>query len=467
MKILNLKPDAGFMNTVIAVCIPMIIIYMLVANGVTIAKKYAGAAGEMLQKYATQATGMVAGAAVGVASGSVALAGRNVIGRLGSRLASSEALQNTSARGGVSGAIADRILRTGGSLSRANYDVRNVNAVRTQLRDFGVNNVSSRIGGLLGTNQTQTTGGFQGAISRGVATETSRADRMLVTGQQAADVDARNRAWEQNYQTARTAAQNAANTQGTAFYENTFRQTYLNNQTAAGNARPQNSAEMNRARELQNNARLQRGSALARLSRVVTNRVTTPVGTTGAVASGAGALAASTAAVITGGAATVAAAVVGQGAIDNAVAQQVARQRENNARAPLSPTQIANLEARRDQLQQELTRRITLMNTIGATFNPPITFNNLTPANILDYQSDRQADITTRQTRIDAEQSFIDQHKNNPTMINQVNTARGVVRTLTNEQNNLRNDMRQAGNVLNEFNRIQTDIGGIRTQLGQ
>jgi hypothetical protein len=81
MTIFKLDSEAGFMNTVIAVAIPMIIVYMLISYGVEIAKKYAGTAGNMLQKYATQATGLVGGAALGIATGGAAFAGRNVIGR--------------------------------------------------------------------------------------------------------------------------------------------------------------------------------------------------------------------------------------------------------------------------------------------------------------------------------------------------------------------------------------------------
>jgi hypothetical protein len=106
------------------------------------------------------------------------------------------------------------------------------------------------------------------------------------------------------------------------------------------------------------------------------------------------------------------------------------------------------------------------MNNIGSSINPPVTFQNLTPANIIDYQADRQSDINSKQSQIDAEQDFIDRNKNNPAMTNQVNQSRSTVRTLTNEQNNLRNDIRQAGNILNEYNRINSDITGVRQQLG-
>lgn len=82
LSIVNLKEGEIFMSTVISVVVPMIIIYMLIQQGVSIAKKYAGTAGEMIQKYATQATGIVGGAALGVATGGAAIIGRNGIGRV-------------------------------------------------------------------------------------------------------------------------------------------------------------------------------------------------------------------------------------------------------------------------------------------------------------------------------------------------------------------------------------------------
>jgi hypothetical protein len=454
----------GFFGSVMYVVIPMLIIYGLVSRGVKIAEDLAGDYAKMAQKFATGAAGVVVGGALGVATGGIAVAGRNVIGRLGTRLASSQTLQNNSSRGGIRGALADRVMRSGNFLSRATYDARNNNFVNSRLREFG--NTNTRIGGFLGTNQTNTAGGFQGAISREVATQTSRAERMLVTGQQAAIQDARNSAWENAYQAARNTAQQNANTQGVVFDENAFRTTYLNNQTTSGNPRPLTTAEINRQREQQNNARLARPSTIQRIANRATNRVTTPTGVAGATTGGAGLAAGTVAATITGGAAVAAATIIGQGAIQNAAQQQVARQRAQNARNPLSANQITNLQNRLGQLQAELTRRITLMNNIGSSINPPVTFQNLTPANIIDYQADRQSDINSKQSQIDAEQDFIDRNKNNPAMTNQVNQSRSTVRTLTNEQNNLRNDIRQAGNILNEYNRINSDITGVRQQLG-
>ncbi len=454
----------GFFGSVMYVLIPMLIIYTLVTKGVKVAENFAGDIGKMAQSFGNRTAGVVVGGALGAATGGVAIAGRNIIGRLGNRLASSQQLQDASSRGGIRGALADSVIRSGSFLSRANYDARNNTFVNSRLREFG--NTNTRIGGLLGTNQTNTSGGFQGAISREVANQTSRAERMLLTGQQAAAQDSRNSAWENAYQAARNTAQQNANSQGIVFDENTYRTTYLNNQTTAGNPRPQTTAEINRQREQQNNARLARLSIVQRISNVATNRTTTPAGLSGAVTGGAGLASGAVATALAGGGIVATATIAGQGAIQNAAQQQVARQRAQNARNPLSANQINSLQNRLSQLQAELTRRISLMNNIGSSFNPPITYDNITPANIIDYQANKQIDINSRQTQIDVEQDFVDRNKNNPTMTNQVNQARSTIRTLMNEQNNLRNEIRQAGNILNEYNRINSDISGVRQQLG-
>ncbi len=454
----------GFFGSVMYVLIPMLIIYTLVTKGVKVAETFAGDIGKMAQSFGNRTAGVVVGGALGAATGGVAIAGRNIIGRLGNRLASSQQLQDASSRGGIRGALADSVIRSGSFLSRANYDARNNTFVNSRLREFG--NTNTRIGGLLGTNQTNTSGGFQGAISREVANQTSRAERMLLTGQQAAAQDSRNSAWENAYQAARNTAQQNANSQGIVFDENTYRTTYLNNQTTAGNPRPQTTAEINRQREQQNNARLARLSILQRISNVATNRTTTPAGLSGAATGGAGLASGAIATALAGGGIVATATIAGQGAIQNAAQQQVARQRAQNARNPLSANQINSLQNRLSQLQAELTRRISLMNNIGSSFNPSITYDNITPANIIDYQTNKQIDINSRQTQIDVEQDFVDRNKNNPTMTNQVNQARSTIRTLMNEQNNLRNEIRQAGNILNEYNRINSDISGVRQQLG-
>lgn len=75
----SLNNSVGFMETVMSIAIPMIIIYMLLGQGVNLAKKYAGKAGEMMQNFGKTASGVAATAAfggVGVAAGGLAMAGR-------------------------------------------------------------------------------------------------------------------------------------------------------------------------------------------------------------------------------------------------------------------------------------------------------------------------------------------------------------------------------------------------------
>jgi hypothetical protein len=447
----------SFFLNVLSVAIPMLIVYYMIREGVKIAEDYAGDFGKKVTGFMNKTAGFVGGAALGVATGGVALAGRNILGRVGARVAGSGALQNASARGGIRGWLADRTMQVGSGMSRATYDARNTTAARNFQRATGTN-LNGGINRLFGTGTNRTAGGFTGAISREVATETARAQRFQLTGQQAVVQDNLNRAWESAYQTARNTAQQNANAQGQVFDENNFRANYETQQAAAGNARPDTSAQINRRREQQNNARLTRGTVLARISRTVTNRFTAPTGAAGVAANALGAT-------IAGNLGIAAATVVGQGAIENAAQQQVAQARAGAARAPLNPTQVANLQNRLTQLQNELTRRITLMNSIGGTFAPPISYANLTAANIIDYQTDRQNDINNLQQTIDLQQDFIDRNQNNPAQANAVNTARAMIRRLQNDQNTHRNNIRQAGTVLAEYTRIQNDIDAARTQL--
>lgn len=72
-------PGDGFFLTVLGLVIPMIITYFLISKGVDIAKKYSGSAGEKMQSVFSSATNIVGGAAIGLATGGAALAGRALI----------------------------------------------------------------------------------------------------------------------------------------------------------------------------------------------------------------------------------------------------------------------------------------------------------------------------------------------------------------------------------------------------
>lgn len=163
LSIVGLKEDGGFMNTVIAICIPMIIVYMLVGQGVKIAKKYAGAAGEMIQKYATQATGLVAGAAVGVASGGLAFAGTRVAGLAKLTEARRAELTAKKAEGGFAGRMASLRLGMNDRAQSGSFDMRKTKAfggLNSFTKDLGFS-LNDKVSSNIGLGQDATKGGMK------------------------------------------------------------------------------------------------------------------------------------------------------------------------------------------------------------------------------------------------------------------------------------------------------------------
>ncbi len=116
---LSSNNSAGFMETVLTIAIPMIIIYTLIGYGVGLAKKYAGKAGEMLQSLGSKAVGMATGAAVGVATGGAALAGRGATSLLNKGVGTWAAANKDSnvLAGGV-----NKFLQWG---QKSSFDIRN------------------------------------------------------------------------------------------------------------------------------------------------------------------------------------------------------------------------------------------------------------------------------------------------------------------------------------------------------
>ncbi len=449
-----------YFTIVISVVIPMIIVYTLISYGKTLAEKFATEVSNKVTGFVEGAGKLAAGAALGVATGGLAVAGRNIIGRAGAKIASSQRLRNTMKDGGVLGKLANRTLKTGETLSKASYDARNTKSFNKYMGDFGTPN--SKLGGFLGTNQKNTEGGFRGAIDRKIKKENDYADRMLMTGQEAKAQDASRQAWEQAYQGRRTTAENSARAQNQVFDEKAFRAGEV-----AANPPPQTASEININRETANNARLARGSFITRNLARIQNRTTVPTGALGvagtAISAGLGATA------IAG------ATVVGQSAITRAAQQQVAQSRTANTKPQMSTTQTQKLQDKINQLQQELNRRITTLNqiasTVGRMRNPPtnLSFSDLTPADIIDYQNNMQDEIDTIQSTIDGAQNFIDNNKNNPNrqIQNQINIARATIRSEQNNQNQVRAKKQQANTIFAEFNRIENDIKNVRQQLGQ
>lgn len=406
----------SFFETVVYIAIPMLIVYYMVNQGVKLAEEYAGDFGKQVQGLAQKATGVVGGAALGVATGGTALAGRNVLGRLGTRIAESGRLQNTSARGGIMGRLADRTMRIGSGMSRATYDARNTSLPSNLQRATGVGITNSGVGRILGTNTNRTAGGFREAITRNERVLTERASRFQVTGQQARNMDTVNDAWERAYQARRTTAQNAALSAGRVFNEAQFRFSDMRAQAAIGNARPRSATETNRRRERAYQASLARGTILSQIAERTTNRLTTPV------AAGGVGLTAAGASIVTGGALVGASALVGQGAIQGAARQNVIAARRNQARPTVSGGQRTRMLNQLAQLQRDQLRVYTNLSPVVTFSGLPVTPANVNSLSVIDVQNYQAA-----------------------------NPAHGMASPNT---------------VIAERNRINTDIASVRTQLG-
>lgn len=71
----------GFVETVLTIGIPMLIIYMLIEKGADIAKTYSGKMGAIVQSWGQKVGGIATGSALGLATGGAAFLGRNAVGR--------------------------------------------------------------------------------------------------------------------------------------------------------------------------------------------------------------------------------------------------------------------------------------------------------------------------------------------------------------------------------------------------
>ncbi len=163
LSIVNLKEGESFMSTVIAVVVPMIIIYMLIQQGVNIAKKYAGTAGNMIQGFAQKATGFVAGAAVGVASGGAAFVGTRSAGLLKLSEAKRAELNATKAEGGFAGRMASLRLGMNDKAQSGSFDVRKTkafNAFGTLTGKAGIS-LNDKVSGAIGLGSDATKGGMK------------------------------------------------------------------------------------------------------------------------------------------------------------------------------------------------------------------------------------------------------------------------------------------------------------------
>ena len=150
LKVYQEKIGTNFFETVVYIAIPMLIVYFMINQGVKIAEEYAGDFGKQVQGFAQKATGIVAGGALGVATGGAAFLGRNAVGR-GLRL-----IGNSGKKAGLDGKITTRAERWAANANNSWFARQGNNLyAKTQTGSWDARN--TKLGGL-----TQKAGGLLG-----------------------------------------------------------------------------------------------------------------------------------------------------------------------------------------------------------------------------------------------------------------------------------------------------------------
>ena len=187
--------NSDFFQNVISITVPLLIIYFMIKQGVSIAEEYAGKIGKGIQNAANAAGGVLAATTVGVASGGLAAVGRGTVGRASSKLANSETLRKWS---GSNNWIARKVgsagVGIGESGSKANFDLRNTGALKMAGVDSGKEN--KFITKLTRTTTDNTKDGVKGSIDRKEKRGYESMKSFQVTGDMAVARDLKAKAWE-------------------------------------------------------------------------------------------------------------------------------------------------------------------------------------------------------------------------------------------------------------------------------
>jgi hypothetical protein len=162
-----------FFGTVLSIVIPMLIIYFMIDAAQKAAQKYAGSIGNSVQKYGEMATGLVAGAAIGVATGGASLMGTSAAGAFKLSGATRTDLENRKAAGGFSGMTAGMRLKASDWTQKQTFDARNTGAMQTLSKKFGFN-ANNKLVNTLGFGSDRTKGGRDGQIKRAEDSTTKR-----------------------------------------------------------------------------------------------------------------------------------------------------------------------------------------------------------------------------------------------------------------------------------------------------
>jgi hypothetical protein len=156
---------SGFFATVMSIVIPMLIIYFLLQAAQKTAEKLAGEIGRTIQKFGEQATGFVAGAAVGIATGGASLAGTSAAGLFKLSDEKRANLETQKAAGGLSGRMASMQLKSSDWTQKQTFDARNTKGLKFLTKQFGAD-ANNGLVNTLGFGSDRTKGGRESMIKR-------------------------------------------------------------------------------------------------------------------------------------------------------------------------------------------------------------------------------------------------------------------------------------------------------------
>lgn len=139
-EIVTFPEGASFMQKVMAIVIPYIILMVLLIKAKEMAIKFSGEMGKAIQK----AGAMVGGLALGAATGGLAMAGRATIGRAGSALANSARVKKWESEGKFGAATLRNVGKTAG---KGSFDARGVKIMGKDLASTGMSVGKSKEGG--------------------------------------------------------------------------------------------------------------------------------------------------------------------------------------------------------------------------------------------------------------------------------------------------------------------------------
>lgn len=138
-----IKVQKDWIQTILGVIVPGMLILILLLQAVKFAKKGSGAMGEMVMKGAKMAGGLALGAAAGGAG--LALSGG--LGSLSSRIARGKGLNEAAKKDGLGGMAARMALGTAKYGSKASFDVRGMPGVGALAKMGGVDIGKAKEGG--------------------------------------------------------------------------------------------------------------------------------------------------------------------------------------------------------------------------------------------------------------------------------------------------------------------------------